>query len=142
MFSEIAEIKSIREQKSRLSEREKELTKPVLTDLSMIPTLYKWFAEIISNRNCSGRREGVTQRKKFIFIVLALYSPSALAGGKMAFGLRECLARVLEVKAVSAISDNVANVEFIYQHYKDFRKDVDWIYTEMVERLNIAKGES
>ena len=28
MFSEIAEIKSIREQKSKLSEREKELTEP------------------------------------------------------------------------------------------------------------------
>ena len=32
MFSEIAEIKSIREQKSKLSEREKELTEPILTD--------------------------------------------------------------------------------------------------------------
>ena len=32
MFSEIAEIKSIREQKSKLSEREKELTEPILTE--------------------------------------------------------------------------------------------------------------
>ena len=43
MFSEIAEIKSIREQKSKLSEREKELTEPILTDLDMIGTLYRWF---------------------------------------------------------------------------------------------------
>ena len=48
MFSEIAEIKSIREQKSKLSEREKELTEPTLTDLNMIETLYGWFQEIIS----------------------------------------------------------------------------------------------
>ena len=43
MFSEIAEIKSIREQKSKLSEREKELTEPILTDLDMIGMLYRWF---------------------------------------------------------------------------------------------------
>ena len=41
MFSEIAEIKSIREQKSKLSEREKELTEPILTDLDMIGMLYR-----------------------------------------------------------------------------------------------------
>ena len=45
MFSEIAEIKSIREQKSKLSEREKELTEPILTDLdrnviSVVPRDY------------------------------------------------------------------------------------------------------
>ena len=45
MFSEIAEIKSIREQKSKLSEREKELTEPILTDLDMIGMLYRWFQD-------------------------------------------------------------------------------------------------
>lgn len=54
MFSEIAEIKSIREQKSKLSEREKELTEPILTDLDMIGTLYRWFQEIISQRRRLG----------------------------------------------------------------------------------------
>ena len=39
MFSEIAEIKSIREQKSKLSEREAELTTPILTDLNQISVL-------------------------------------------------------------------------------------------------------
>ena len=43
MFSEIAEIKSIREQKSKLSEREKELTEPILPELVMIGMLYWWF---------------------------------------------------------------------------------------------------
>ena len=80
MFSEIAEIKSIREQKSKLSEREKELTEPILTDLDMIGTLYRWFQEIISQKE-TFRLGNVTQRKKFIFIILFLYSPSTLAGG-------------------------------------------------------------
>lgn len=80
MFSEIAEIKSIREQKSKLSEREKELTEPTLTDLDMIGTLYRWFQEIISQKK-TFRLGNVTQRKKFIFIILFLYSPSTLAKG-------------------------------------------------------------
>ena len=134
MFSEIAEIKSIREQKSKLSEREKELTEPTLTDLNMIETLYGWFQEIISQKEMF-RLGNVTQRKKFIFIILFLYSPSTLAGGKMKNGLRNKLAEVLGVSAQTAISDNLNYLVFSYQLYKYFRQDVDWIYGEILERL-------
>ena len=51
-FSSISELKSIREQKSRLSERENELSTPVLTDLSLIQEIYVWF-----NPNRSLERE-------------------------------------------------------------------------------------
>ena len=40
-FSAISELKSIREQKSRLSEREQELIKPILSDLNIIPVIYR-----------------------------------------------------------------------------------------------------
>ena len=134
MFSEIAEIKSIREQKSKLSEREKELTEPILTDLDMIGMLYRWFQEIISQKEIF-RSGNVTQRKKFIFIILFLYSPSTLAGGKMKNGLRDKLAEVLGVNAQTTISNNRNNLVFSYQLYKYFRQDVDWIYGEMMERI-------
>lgn len=134
MFSEIVEIKSIREQKSKLSEREKELTEPTLTDLNMIGTLYGWFQEIISQKEMF-RVGNVTQRKKFIFIILFLYSPSTLAGGKMKNGLRDKLAEVLGVNAQTTISNNRNNLVFSYQLYKYFRQDVDWIYGEIQERL-------
>ena len=134
MFSEIAEIKSIREQKSKLSEREKELTEPILTDLDMIGMLYRWFQEIISQKEIF-RSGNVTQRKKFIFIILFLYSPSTLAGGKMKNGLRDKLAEVLGVNAQTTISNNCNNLVFSYQLYKYFRQDVDWIYGEMMERI-------
>ena len=138
MFSEIAEIKSIREQKSKLSEREKELTEPTLTDLNMIETLYGWFQEIISQKEIF-RSGNVTQRKKFIFIILFLYSPSTLAGGKMKNGLRDKLAEVLGVNAQTTISNNCNNLVFSYQLYKYFRQDVDWIYGEMMERIKLEK---
>lgn len=46
-FSAISELKSIREQKSRLSEREQELIKPILSDLNIIPVIYKWYCEVV-----------------------------------------------------------------------------------------------
>lgn len=78
MFSEIAEIKSIREQKSKLSEREKELTEPILTDLDMIGTLYRWFQEIISQKE-TFRLGNVTQRNSSLsscFCTLQVLSPA------------------------------------------------------------------
>lgn len=138
MFSEIAEIKSIREQKSKLSEREKELTEPTLTDLDMIGTLYGWFQEIISQKEMF-RVGNVTQRKKFIFIILFLYSPSTLAGGKMKNGLRNKLGEVLGINAQTAISDNRNSLVFSYQLYKYFRQDVDFIYMEMMKRIKPEK---
>ena len=82
-FSSIAELKSIREQKSRLSERENELSSPILTDFSLIPELYTWFKELLAGMACPPNPESVTQRKKFLFIVLFLFAPSVLAGGRL-----------------------------------------------------------
>lgn len=138
MFSEITEIKSIREQKSKLSEREKELTEPTLTDLDMIGTLYGWFQEIISQKEMF-RVGNVTQRKKFIFIILFLYSPSTLAGGKMKNGLRNKLGEVLGINAQTVISDNRNSLVFSYQLYKYFRQDVDFIYMEMMKKAGLKK---
>lgn len=138
-FSSIMELKSIREQKSRLSERENELAKPLLTDLDMIPRIYEWFKEILSLRDCPPRIESVTQRKKFLFIILFLYSPSTLAGGRLLNGVRSALRDVFPKVAPCVISNNLADITFIYQQYKDFRNDVGEIYEEIRRRLE-AKG--
>lgn len=135
-FSSIIELKSIREQKSRLSEREKELEEPILTDLSLLDKLYEWFKEISYNKE-QKRDERILQRKKFIFITLCLYSPSTLAGGKMKIGLRNRLCEVLNLNEKSTLSKNLNNLSFHYQMYKYFRQDIDEIYAEIVKRLRI-----
>ena len=137
MFSKIAEIKSIREQKSRLSEREKELTEPTLTDLDMIGQLWEWFREIISDRDCPGRVESAYQRKKFIFIVLFLFAPSVLAGGRMPNGLRDKIAEAIDLKDITFISHNIETIVFLRQKDKYFRRDIEYIYTEIVDRLKV-----
>ena len=134
MFSNIFELKSIREQKYRLSERESEIAKPVLTDLGMIDTLYEWFKEIaLEGKELP--KGNVSQRKRFIFIILYLYSPTTLAGGKMRAGLREKLAEVFPIKEKSVVSNNTNNLVFSYQLYKYFRQDVERIYKEIILRL-------
>ena len=134
MFSNIFELKSIREQKYRLSERESEIAKPVLTDLGMIDTLYEWFKEIaLEGKELP--KGNVSQGKKFIFIILYLYSPTTLAGGKMRAGLREKLAEVFPIKEKSVVSNNTNNLVFSYQLYKYFRQDVERIYKEIILRL-------
>lgn len=136
-FSSIVELKSIREQKSRLSEREQELSLPVLTDLSLIPEIYCWFKAILSGMDCPPNPDSVTQRKKFLFIVLFLFAPSVLAGGRLPNGIRAEIAGVFQDVSPCVISNNIADVSFIYQQYKDFRQDIEYLYNQIVERLKV-----
>lgn len=134
-FSVVSELKAIREQKSRLSERENELSAPVLSDLELIPVIYEWFKEVLSEMAFPSLVECITQRKKFLFIVLFLFSPSVLAGGRMPNGVRKSLEEVFPNVKPCTISNNLADVVFLYQQYKDFRQDIEYIYTEIVSRL-------
>lgn len=133
-FSAVSELKSIREQKSRLSEREQELSEPMLHDYSLLEEIYGWFKEVLSGVTLPPDADSPTQRKKFIFIVLFLYSPSTLAGGKMKVGLRNKIAEVTGCTG-TLISHNCEDVTFFYQQYKSHRQDIDYLYTEIVNQL-------
>lgn len=134
-FSSIVELKSIREQKSRLSERENELASPELKDLTLIPKIYGWFKEMLAGRDCPPNPESVTQRKKFLFIVLFLFTPSTLAGGRLPKGVRAALAEVLSEVSPCVISSNIADILFIYKNYKEFRSDIEEVYEGILNRL-------
>lgn len=134
-FNKIIRLKKIRIEKSELSEEENSLITPLLTDKCLIRIVYDVFVEILGERGCPPCIDSVTQRKKFIFIILYLFSPSSLAGGKMTAGLREEMSRVLGIQSKSTISDNCADVVFLYQNYGDFSWDIEYLYTEIVNRL-------
>lgn len=123
MVSEIFELMSIREQISNLSTRESELVKPKLEDLSLIPYLHNYFIDAFGMGNT--RKLGAVQRKKFVFIIVLLYSPSSLAGGCLNRGVRDELAHALKLNAPSAVSRICSDLIFSYQHYKDFRLDLE-----------------
>ena len=71
------------------------------------------------------RKLGAIQRKMFVFIIVLLYSPSTLAGGCLNRGVRDGLAYALKLNAPSAVSRICSDLIFSYQHYRDFRLDVD-----------------
>lgn len=135
-FSAVSELKSIREQKSRLSEREQELSKPLLSDISLVSVIYEWFKELLEKQDFPPRIDSPYQRKKFIFIILFLFSPSTLAGGRVPNKIREELSKVVSCYP-SYISHNIENVLFTFKQYKEFRQDIDYFYTEILNRLKI-----
>lgn len=134
-FDKIIRIKKIRIEKSELSDEENKLTTPSITDKSLIPEIYNVFRELLDERGCDPNIESVIQRKKFIFIILYLFSPSTLAGGKMASGLRDDLADILGIYSKSTISDNCADIVFLYHNYADFSEDITWLYGHILDRL-------
>lgn len=134
-FNKIIRLKMIRIEKSELTEEENALISPLLKDKNLIYEIYKIFIELLNGRGCPPNIDSVTQRKKFIFIILYLFSPSSLAGGKMTAGLRPEIARVLGIQSECTISDNCADVVFLYQNYGDFSGDIEYLYTEIVNRL-------
>ena len=134
-FDKIIRIRKIRSVKSDLSKEENTLSRPVLSDKKLIPEIHKVFTSLIVERGCKTATNTVIQRKKFIFIVLYLYSPSSLAGDKMAPGLRDELSNVLGVQAKSTISYNCANLVFLYQNYTSFRKDVEYLCNKIISWL-------
>ena len=77
----------------------------------------------------------VGKRKKFIFIILFLYAPSVLAGGRMPRGLRDKIAESVNISDKTFISHNIETVVVLYNNYKGFRKDIEYIYSEIVSHL-------
>lgn len=132
-FSIIYEIISIRKDIASLSLRESELTRPTLSDLNLIPTIYDWFME--AAKELPERNKSILN-KEFIFIVMFLYSPGTLAGGKMKNGLRSKIGDTLGIIGKSAISDKLDTLVFNYRMYKYFRNDLNNIYSSIMKRIN------
>lgn len=135
-FSCISEIREIRKMKSVLSERESELSRATITDYSLIPVIYRWFLQIMSSRQEEIGKQGVFDRLKFIFIILFLYAPGSLAGGKMPDGLRASIASTLGEVSPCVISNNKKSASFFYNIYNRYKEDIEFTYKEIMRRLN------
>lgn len=106
-----------------------------MKDSDLIPVVHEMFKDILSEIDPLPDVESITQRKKFLFIILFLFAPSVLAGGRMPNGVRKVLEEVFPNVRPCTISNNIADVSFLYQQYKNFREDIDYLYTEIINRL-------
>ena len=105
------------------------LAKPLLDDYSLLGGLFQVCTDMLADR--TGWRSNpykVYNRKKFLMVVLYLYSPKTLVGGKMRGGLRNRLSDVFEMNSRTVVSDNCGDVWYLFSIYADFRADVMLFY--------------
>lgn len=122
-YNTIKQLKIINNRIEELQKQKEELLKPLLADFSYIPSLYEWFKGV-------HHAPGTQCRKDFIIMILFLYSPATLMGGKMKKGLREVLSSVLEVNEPSIISNNTTEVVFLYNKQRSYRDEIDYLYSK------------
>lgn len=136
-FSIIEQIKLVKEKKEKLSRIEQNLSSPILTDKSLIPEIYELFKRVLSEQDFSPMPESPHQRKKFVFVILFLYSPKTLAGYHSPRGLRDAIAKAIGLRDVTFISNNIETVAFLSRNDKYFKEDIEYLYTEIITRLKI-----
>lgn len=95
------------------------VSKPRLTNVHLIGDIYEIY------KNTVGGNIMNHHRKEFIFVVIYLYDPMRLFGGKIKSGLREKIGEVLGVKSKNVISNFCSELLVLYHHYADFREHVD-----------------
>lgn len=137
----IKAIRTVQEQSAELNRLMGELSEPMLTDLGLLPRIYDLYCDVFARRGFPKHANQVYHRKKLILIVLYLYSPRTLAGGRMVVGLRAKLADVFGLRTGSPISDNCTQLMFIYDKYRDFRRDVGVIYEHIMRGLQLTEAQ-
>lgn len=123
LFSSVSELKNTLQEEGDLRKRVEALGKPILNDMKQIPILLDRYKMMIAKDRLS-----VYERKVFLFVVVSLYDPKALAGKKMKHGLREIIGASLGFENKSTISDNLNNISSYYARTPKFRKDTKQAY--------------
>lgn len=131
-MGKMAALKNLRLKVQELTEIIDELSEPLLQDQSLLPTIYDSYKRFFARRGNEAEAHTVRNRKKFLMIVLYLYSPASLVGGRMCIGLRKKISDLFGLSTSTPISDNCAGLMVQYYAYPDFHNDVNAIYSEVV----------
>lgn len=134
-LDKISALRSTCEQGAKLSELKTELSTPLLTDTQYIPVIYDWFCELSVPHRIDREELTNPQKAEFLFIILAIYSPITLAGGKLMNGLRDKLAALLGYKSPSAVSNFIAADLYFHYTHTGHKESIDRIYEEIWKRL-------
>ena len=134
-LEKIRELRELKKKKEQIDEQEKQITTPVVTDISLVKKIYDIFWEILEERDFPPRRGSIMQRKKFFFVIISLYCPSYFIGSKMSKGLRNELSTLFKYNGPSTVSDLCHSIVDQYVIYKDLRQDINSIIEEITSRL-------
>lgn len=121
------QLKYIRQEKRRIMRLERQFYTPKVTDRTWIPRIYAMLGENPDMRSI----------RKFLFVVLYLYSPRTLVGMQMMKNLRK------EISASTGISPTAAShycedIVSMYNRDRRFAEDCDQFCRDVREMMGQA----
>ena len=128
----IAEAKKLGEVVKQAEIVVNDALKPEVEDLSMLQKAYEHYLVFVGNR---GETLDVNKRRAFLFVAAYIFCPSALIGKKMPSGLRQKILDTMHLGAGSIISRYMSDLMFWYNHYREFREDVNSAYEYIKEAM-------
>ena len=137
MLHQIETINAIRKERENLEIREREILKPLLTDLSLMSTIKEMFIGILAEKPLPPLASSPAQRRKLLFVILYLYAPGVLLGDRFPNGVRKAIVDIFPDASPAVISHNSNDLLFLFENYRDFRDEVTAIFHVVVEKLSI-----
>ena len=127
----IFELRQIKECKSILHDREREIASPILDNKEQLSVIYDTVKD-----ECLNNKSLTKYEVKYYFVAIAsfLYTPKAWMGESFERGVRDRIAIVLGY-APSHISNTFRIVTDWFVIYKDFREGVEYLYDKVVNEL-------
>ena len=120
----------------RISKKLYYSTTPTLTDLNLIQKIYDDMPKFLGIK--PSKVESIALNKKFVFFVLQVFAPKVFIGPKLPRGLRNALAKTMNVKSPSIISWYVKCAINLFVLYPDFKADVEKVLNELQFRTYIV----
>ena len=133
-MNRVDELRRIRSKIELLREEEKELSVPLVMNMGMIRNLYDVYILSLKMQDPTADPLDTINRKKFIYAILYIFSPSTLVGEVMRHKLRECVSSVLGFTPTGVSRDYKTGL-FFYSTYKEFRESIDIITNDMLFTL-------
>lgn len=130
-------LKSIDEAYSHLNDariRLDNLLKGRFSDLALIPRLYAEYHLIAKRYNFQNDPRS-SNRKQFLFVMLALYCPSSLFGSGLKKELRDIIAETFGHKSTTLIYETRDLACSWYRTYPGFKAETNIAYLEIIKSI-------
>lgn len=102
-----------------------------LTDLSLIPRLYEEYNRIAEENGFRGDlRNG--NHKQFLMVLLLLYCPECVFGGRISRPFRNAVSSVLHLKSSHIVYSMRDKSAVWYRNYKTFADEVNSAYKRIL----------
>ena len=133
-LSRLRVAKDAMNEMEQLEKEKNAALEPTIKDVGLVGEVYGRFLDFIQ---WSGRAMDANNRKKFLFVAVYLFCPSVLIGHTMPRGFRDRIRELINAKSATTVSNDVANLLFLYNHYRDFREDVDSAYSYIAAKMGL-----